>query len=440
MAHWLALLLAGIVSLLLCVVAVLTTLAGLAMALLRRRRPSVVVRRSVRAMVLTALVGVALVAVALRWGHSPAVLAGIDVVALTIPRDASQARSPDPRWEILAGDMHCHVFPWDPRHHAARDLDATVRLARSEGLDFVVVTPHFWWVHWPEPWVAEHYRALHRDLHATLAARSSPELVLIPGIEYTDDTGGHTGLAFGDVDASLAAFERQRDPSDFFRTYVATGGLVTIHHPFLTPLRTRLPQAGDISWRPFTAPDQAVAPAITTLDGLATQVETFNLGVSELRDRFSLDDHDASLRRAFAQIDREVPRRRRRMTATGGTDSHGSYLRPTVFVLAERRDRRAIREALMAGRTCVRSRAGCTFEASADSRSWGPPGSALEGVTEVYVRARGERIEVLRDGVAVAHPRDGEAARVAVTPGRCTVLRATVDAGWSGAVYANCGL
>ncbi|MEZ4411172.1 MAG: hypothetical protein R3A52_32525 [Polyangiales bacterium] len=39
----------------------------------------------------------------------------------------------------------------------------------------------------------------------------------------------------------------------------------------------------------------------------------------------------------------------------------------------------------------------------------------------------------------VARPARGEVVRVTV-PSRCTVLRARVDGGWSGAVYANCGL
>lgn len=438
MPPWLALLVMGLASLLLCAAAALALVGGLALTLARDRTLRVG-RRSLWVTLIAALAGFVMVRAALRWGRSPPGLAALDVLILTRPRDASRATSPDPRWEILAGDLHCHTFPWDGPVHAVRDLDATVALARAERLDFVVVVPHLWQPHWTSPGVVPHYRALHHDLRAALAARSSRELVLVPGAEYTDDGGGHAGLAFGDMDLALSAFERRRDPSDFFRAYAASGGLLTIHHPFLTPLPTRMPQPGNISWRPFTAPGAPVDPVITTLDALATQVEAYNYDVSEVRDRFGLDDRDDTIRRVFAQIDREAPRRGHRLTPTGGTDSHGSHLRATMFVLAERRDAAAIRDAMAAGRTCVRSRAACTLEASADGGAYGPPGSVFEGVTELRLRAQGERVEVIRDGEVVARPRRGEAARVAVAPGRCTVLRARVGDGWSGPVYANCG-
>lgn len=439
MVPWLALLVVGLASLLLCALVALSLVAGVARTFARERTLRVG-RRRAWTVALTALAGALFVKAALRWSHSAPGLVMVDLASLAIPRDASRARSPDPRWEILAGDLHCHAFPWDGPVHAARDLDTTVRLARSEGLDFVVVVPHLWQPHWASPGVSVHYRALHRGLRSDLAARSSSELLLIPGAEYTDDTGGHVGLAFGDMDEAWRTFERHREPSDFFRAYVSSGGMVTIHHPFLVPLPTRLPQPGNISWRPFTAPEFQVEPEIRTLDALASQVEAYNVDVSELRDRFEVGDRDDSLRRTFAQLDREVPRRRRRLTVTGGSDSHGSHLRSAMFVLAERRDVVAVREAMVAGRACVRSRAACTLQVSADGRSWQPPGAALEGVTVVHVRARGERIEVLHDGHPVAHPRDGQAAQVGVPPGRCSVLRARVDDGWSGLVYANCGL
>jgi len=437
MVPWLGVFIAGLSVALLGAAAALAAVVVLGVAM-ARGRPRSAGRRGLRAALGALVGGLATAALALAWGRSPPALAVLDVVALSIPRDAARARSPDPRWQILAGDMHCHAWPWDGLPHAARDLDATVRLARAEGVDFVVLVPHLWWTHWPMPWAADHHRALHRDVRAALAARSSPDLLLLPGFEYTDDRGGHAGLAFGDAEAALDAYARSGEPSAFFRAYAASGGLVTIHHPFLTPIATRLPQPPDISWRPFSAPGAPVDPAVATLDGLATQVEAYNVGVSELRDRFALDDAEASLRRAFAQVDREA-RRGRRLTVTGGTDSHSSHLRAAMFVLAEARTAAGVREALAAGRTCVRASAACTFEASADGRTFGPPGTALERVDAVWVRARGARVEVLRDGVTAARPRGGEAVRVAVPLDRCTVLRARVDAGWSGPVYANCG-
>src|SRR3954470_6109748 len=46
------------------------------------------------------------------------------------------------RFQILAGDFHCHVSPPDWDQEANRDLAETVVLARQEHLDFVVLTPH----------------------------------------------------------------------------------------------------------------------------------------------------------------------------------------------------------------------------------------------------------------------------------------------------------
>jgi len=46
------------------------------------------------------------------------------------------------RYELLAGDMHCHVSPPDRPPHVTRGIEETVALAHDENLDFVVLTPH----------------------------------------------------------------------------------------------------------------------------------------------------------------------------------------------------------------------------------------------------------------------------------------------------------
>ena len=46
------------------------------------------------------------------------------------------------RFQVLAGDFHCHVSPPDWDQEANRDLAETVVLARKERLDFLVLTPH----------------------------------------------------------------------------------------------------------------------------------------------------------------------------------------------------------------------------------------------------------------------------------------------------------
>src|SRR5688572_19396516 len=46
------------------------------------------------------------------------------------------------RYELLAGDLHCHISPPDHPPHVTRGAAETVELAHNEGLDFVMLTPH----------------------------------------------------------------------------------------------------------------------------------------------------------------------------------------------------------------------------------------------------------------------------------------------------------
>src|SRR5947209_8621297 len=55
------------------------------------------------------------------------------------PADAAQ-RSEPPRYQLLAGDLHCHVSPPDSPSDVTRSVLETAELARTERLDFVVLT------------------------------------------------------------------------------------------------------------------------------------------------------------------------------------------------------------------------------------------------------------------------------------------------------------
>jgi hypothetical protein len=127
------------------------------------------------------------------------------------------------------------------------------------------------------------------------------------------------------------------------------------------------------------------------------------------------------------------------MTPVGGTDSHSFYLRPMTFVLATQRSHAAIHDAIQAGRTCVAQPAACTFEVRPEgTEAFSPVGSSLESTTRVEARASGAAVAIYRDGERVATPASGQAVSIDIVPGKCSVLRATVDGGYSAPVYVNC--
>jgi hypothetical protein len=376
-------------------------------------------------------------------GSSPRLVA-VDLAMRSSHRGqaAASVRSPDPRYDIYAGDMHCHVQPPDHPDEARRTLAQTTELAKEEGLDFVVLTPHvparFFADADARTWVAESQRALRAEI-----ARQGPDApVYIPGFEYTDPAFGHAGFGFADLDEVLAdvPLEVARDhPERFVERFVAHGGVLVVNHPLVTPLRSWVPLArADLSWRPWTQSGPFPAE-ILAIDRLADGYEAYNLAATYLRDRFLLGDTDRSLRATLARMDREIASSQRRMAPVGGSDSHGHHLRAVMYVLAEGPDAKSVRDAVRAGRVCVREPAGCTFEARG-AAEWVVSGGALEGVDVVQARASGDSVTIVLDGAAVARPSAGETVRVPVARGRCSVVRAEVDLGFSGPIYVNCGL
>ncbi len=347
-------------------------------------------------------------------------------------------------YEVLAGDLHCHVSPPDGTSHVIRGLGETARLATSEGLDFVVLTPHVR----ARFFASERGRAYVLAQQAALreAIRGLPrsDVLFIPGLEYTDSQFGHVGVSFSDIDRLLDALplhEARAHPERFFERHVAAGGLLVVNHPFTTPTNfvVRISRA-DLSWRPFTQPGLSTPPEIDAVSRLAQGYEAFNLTTTDLRDRFLLHDHDRSLRQTLEKLDTEIVRQHRRMAPVGGSDSHSHHLRPTTFVLAESRTPAAVRDAIAAGRTCVRDPGACTFRVRAPGGDWVPVGGALEGVREIEVVADGGAVEVRRAGEVVARPEPGVVSRMSLPDSSCAVLRARVGVGESAAIYVNCGL
>lgn len=342
---------------------------------------------------------------------------------------------------ILAGDMHCHVTPPDHPLEASRDPASTVALARAEGLDFLVLTPHvaarfFLDEAGRAAAVADQVR-LRRDL----AARSDGRTTFIVGIEYTDHAFGHVGVSFVDLGAVLSdlpAEEARSRPGRFFEEVVEHGGVLVINHPLSVPLSSSIAMArADLSWRPFTR-TEGVPEEIATVTRLAHGVEAYNMVVTHLRDRYLVGDTEETLLATLARADQEILAQERRIAPVGGSDSHVGYLRATTFVRARDRSERSIRDAIVSGRTCVRAPEACSFEVRAPGGAWQSVGGALPVSEWVEARAPGGDVEVLVNGTSVKTAAPGEIVRVPLPRGGCSVVRARVGEGFSAPVYVGC--
>lgn len=350
--------------------------------------------------------------------------------------------SPAPHYELLAGDLHCHVGPPDFSPHVIRGLGETAELAASEGLDFVVLTPHVWARFFQSEALRARLLASQAALREQVAALPPGRTAFVVGFEYTDGQYGHVGVSFGDLEGTLAGLpvaEAQAHPEAFFERYAASGGLLIVNHPFTTPTDFVVSIArADLSWRPFTS-DGPFPAEISAIHRLAQGFEAFNLTTTELRDRFLLGDRQYSIRTTLGRLDREIVSARRPLFPVGGSDSHGHTLRATTFVLSTGRRPEQIREALGAGRVCIRAPGACSLQARSGAGEWVPVGSSLHQATRVEVRAQGQRVEVFRNGQPVGRGDGGKVVAVATPPGECSVLRASVDEGESAPIYANCG-
>jgi len=348
---------------------------------------------------------------------------------------------PAAAYQILAGDMHCHISPPDSPRDVTRGVAETLALAREEKLDFVILTPHLQARFFADPAARAQALAGQAELRRAFAASAGGSTVFIPGFEYTDHEFGHVGASFADLARVLAEVPVDvavADPARFFERWVADGGVLVVNHPVVTPLHSIFSRArADMSWRPWTSHPPFPAE-ILAVNRLAIGFEAYNVAITHLRDGLLLGDLDSSLREVTGLIDRDILGTRRRIAPVGGSDSHAVWIRAATFVLAQSRTEAGIRDALLGGRTCVRSPAACSLEVRSPGGSWVSVGGAVRSGATVEVRARGEAIVVMRDGAPVAQPASGAVAGVEVPAGRCSLIRAHVDDSYSAPVYVNC--
>ena len=176
-------------------------------------------------------------------------------------------------------------------------------------------------------------------------------------------------------------------PELFFETWRDEGGTATINHPFLTAL-PHAPIAElhyDLSWRDLRG--EPVHPGMTEIFWLsrhANAIETWNESVGHVRDRYFVGDPDWEMRQASHLVDRLGREEERRVASVGGSDSHGSWLRPTTWVLAKDRTPAAIRDAIVNARTCARAPEPCTLEARGVGE-WATVGSSIASANRKVV-------------------------------------------------------
>lgn len=341
-------------------------------------------------------------------------------------------------YDVLAGDLHTHVLPPDAPWHVTRDLPATLSLAKAEGLDFVVLTPHvsgrFYMRSHERDWVRE----TQAELRARIEALPDAGVMFVPGMEYTDHRYGHVGLAFADVETVLSEVTPFDPPERFFQRWAAHGGISTINHPVVRgiPRAPFMELRYDLGWRALFEPPPPVPAEIAWITRHATTIETLNASISHLRDQFVIGDVERTLREGAHLVDHVARTQRRRVTPVGGSDSHGEWLRATTWVLARERSIAGVRDAIAHGRTCVRGPAGCTFTARiAGAREANVGGSLRSGAARsITLAAEGSDASYYVNGTRVA-----EGARASVeVPGTCVLVRAIVDGSWSAPIYVDC--
>ncbi len=219
---------------------------------------------------------------------------------------------------------------------------------------------------------------------------------------------------------------------------MAGGGLVVVNHPLVTPFDSMFSIArADLSWRPWTTAGP-FPPEIEAANRLAQGFEAYNLTAAHMRDRYLSAPGPGTTQATLARIDQEILSQQRRLVPIGGSDSHEDHLRATTFVLASARTTEDIRQAVLAGRVCVRDPRACSLRARTPGSAWQPLGAAFLNAPAIQVKARGEKIRVLVNGREAATPRSDEVAVLALDPTACSVIRADIDGGFSAPIYANC--
>lgn len=131
------------------------------------------------------------------------------------------------------------------------------------------------------------------------------------------------------------------------------------------------------------APDDVPAGTFDGLEALTLLHHLGELAVGRAGDELAFDD-------VFRVLDAHITAGRRRVTVTGGADSHRDVVLPTMWVLARARTRDAIFDAVRDGRVVIGGDEACSLEARTDEEpAWRPIGADLRATAWVELRWRG---------------------------------------------------
>jgi hypothetical protein len=326
----------------------------------------------------------------------------------------SLATPDDPRrW--IPGDLHMHVSPPDDPTDVAMSAAEIARAAKKQGMEFVILTPHFW--------KGEALRPFQKRWKQLAAeARKIKDVTLIPGVEYAVPKLGHFGVSGVDV-TTLG--------EDLLADARKAGAFITVNHPFALP--TKIPGVRvshfDMSYTPWSGG----ARGWSDFDG----VEVWNVPLA-IANLISKPGGRTGEERAFEEADRRARTEHRRVTVTGGTDNHRHVVVPTTWVLAADATEASILAALRAGATCVGGPEAGELRAHGDgdpADHWGRIGDSVHAAKHVELRWTGTA-ELFVDGADQGARDGGGGVTVDVDPDVHT-FRITIGASRCGFVYAN---
>lgn len=321
------------------------------------------------------------------------------------------------RW--IAGDLHQHIAPFDRGEGASLTIADIARRGPELGLEFVIVTPHLR----PDTMAAPTRRRAWLEKWSAMAAeaRRVRGITIIPGTEWTIYTYGHFGVSGVDLAAVTG--------NDVLSAAVAAGGLVIVNHPFAIPTGIRgIPISEyDLSFRPWTRGSGKV-PALH-----GVEVWNLPLGLANLASRPGGKSGEA---RAWVAADELARRERRPIAAVGGSDSHGTHMLTTTWVLAAAATEPAILSALRVGATCVGSPTAGSLTARGDRDPvdrWARIGEGVRSDGSVELRWTG-RARLFVDGVDTGE-HDGGWVHTAAAG--VHTYRIQIGSSRCGFVYAN---
>jgi len=306
-----------------------------------------------------------------------------------------------PGW--YRGDLHCHTPQSSDANASGAALSpaAWAQECRRLGLDFAAMTDH---------------NVISQNL--SLAADAGQEVLLLPGEEMTNWFHGHATVSGMDVGEWLDWRQRplrlplgryERRITEFIATAREMGAYISAAHPFIP-----LPGLPWNFFRDSDADPAALPHALEVWTGPFFSAQAVARWESELR-------------------------RGRGLVINGGSDLHGTENTlgaraggPTTVVYAERLEKRAVVDALRAGRSFVtRAADGGELYLSAtgpDSQVtftggtiYGRPGDMVRVSVEVRTGARlaaagGLRVLLIRDGTVLSETAvaDGDVVRAEV--------------------------